>query len=159
MGVVAMNKVVLMLVAVFFLTVGNASAAKVTAVGGERYEVKDQATKMFIYDTMQVWMRHSLDDYYHNKYHADSISWGELKPEGIHVWIKQLKPTENDRMYTHLIKISLQYDKLIINDKKEIKTKDTFTYAVNAHLLSLCPESGKSEKELKLINSYHKVRP
>jgi hypothetical protein len=114
---------------------------------------------MFIYNTMQVWMRHSLVDYYHNKYHADSISWGELKPEGIHVWIKQLEPTENDRTYTHHIKISLQYDKLIINDKKEIKTKDTFNYAVNADLLSLCPESGKSEKELKLINSYHKVRP
>ncbi|MEH7417005.1 hypothetical protein V7266_17105 [Neobacillus drentensis] len=104
-------------------------------------------------------MRHSLVDYYHNKYHADSISWGELKPEGIHVWIKQLKPTENDRTYTHLIKISLQYDKLVINEKKEIITKDTFTYAVNADLLSLCPESGKSEKELKLIDSYHKVRP
>ncbi|MEH7417006.1 hypothetical protein V7266_17110 [Neobacillus drentensis] len=41
----------LTLVTVFFLTVGNASAAKVTAVGGERYEVKDQATKMFIFDT------------------------------------------------------------------------------------------------------------
>jgi len=156
MGVFAVNKVVLMLVMIFFLTVGNASAAKVTAVGGERYEVKDQATKMFIYDTMQVWMHHSLVDYYHNKYHADSISWGELKPEGIHIWIKQLK--QNDRMYTHLIKISLQYDKLTINNKKEINTKDTFTYAVNAHLFSLCPESGKTEKELKLINSYHKVR-
>lgn len=71
-----MNKVVLMLVTVFFLTAGNASAAKVTAVGGKKYEVKDQATKMFIYDTMQVWMHHSLVDYYHNKYHADSIKLG-----------------------------------------------------------------------------------
>lgn len=41
----------------------------------------------------------------------------------------------------------------------EPKTKDEFTYVVNAHLLSLCPESGRSEKEFKLINSYHKVRP
>jgi len=154
-----MNKVVLMLVTVFFLTAGNASAAKVTAVGGKKYEVKDQATKMFIYDTMQVWMHHSLVDYYHNKYHADSINWGEPKPEGIRIWIKQLGPSENDRIYTHLIKISLQRDELIINDKKKMKTEDTFTYVVNAHLLSLCPESGKSEKEFKLINSYHKVRP
>jgi hypothetical protein len=159
MGVVAMNKVVLMLLTVFFLTASNTSAAKVTAVGEESYEVKDQATKMFIYDTMQVWLRHSLNDYYHNKYHADSISWGQLKPEGIHVWIKQHEPTETGRTYTHLIKISLEYDKLMINDKKEIKTKDTFTYAVNADLLSLCPESGKSEKELKLMNSTHTVRP
>lgn len=96
MGVVAVNKVLLMLVMVFFLTAGNTSAAKVTAVGGENYEVKDQATKMFIYDTMRVWMRHSLDSYYHNKYHADSISWGELKPEEIHVWVKQFEPTENE---------------------------------------------------------------
>lgn len=159
MGVDAMNKVVLMLVMVFFLTAGNASAAKVTAVGGERYEVKDQATKMFIYDTMQVWMHHSLVDYYHHKYHAHSINWGGPKPEGIRIWIKQLEPRENDGNYSHLIKISLQYDELIINDKKKIKTEDTFTYAVNARLLSLCPESGKSEKELKLIDSNHKVRP
>ncbi|MDF2791655.1 MAG: hypothetical protein K0S80_4757 [Neobacillus sp.] len=39
------------------------------------------------------------------------------------------------------IKISLQRDELIINDKKKIKTEDTITYAVNADLLSLCPES------------------
>lgn len=50
-------------------------------------------------------------------------------------------------------------DELIINDKKKIKTADTFTYAVNARLLSMCPESGKSGNEFKLINSYHKVRP
>ncbi|WHX98050.1 hypothetical protein [Neobacillus sp. DY30] len=154
-----MNKVVLMLFTLFFLTAGNASATNVTEVGGEKYEVKDQATKMFIYDTMQVWVHHSLVDYYHNKYQADSISLGELKPEGIRIWIKQLGPSENEGIYTHLIKISLQRDELIINNKKKIKTEDTFSYAVNANLLSLCPESGKSEKEFKLINSYHKVRP
>ncbi|MED4229569.1 hypothetical protein [Neobacillus cucumis] len=86
-----MNKVVLMLVTVFFLTVGYASAAEVKAVGGEIYEVKDQATKMFIYDTRQVWMRHSLNDYYHDKYHADFISWRGPKPEGIRS-LKQVKP-------------------------------------------------------------------
>ncbi|MCM2534169.1 hypothetical protein NDK43_19650 [Neobacillus pocheonensis] len=161
-----MKKVTVMLVVVFFFIVGNASASniikteklQIIAVGKE-VEVKDQATKMFIYDLMQIWMRHSLDDYYHNKYHADSISWGGLKPEGIRVWIRQVGPSENDRTYTHLIKISLQHDELIINDKKKMKTEDTFTYMVNADLLSLCPESGKSEKEFKLINSYHKVQP
>jgi hypothetical protein len=158
MGVVAMNRIVLLLATVFFLTAGNA-AAKAVAVGGEKYEVKDQATKMFIFDTMQVWMHHSLVDYYHNKYQADSINWGEPKPERIRIWIRQLGPSEYDRIHTHLIKISLQRDALIINGKKKIKTEDTFTYAVNARLLSLCPESGKSEKEFKLINSYHKVRP
>jgi hypothetical protein len=158
MGVVAMNKIVLLLATVFFLTAGNA-AAKDTALGGEKYEVKDQATKMFIFDTMQVWMHHSLVDYYHNKYQADSINWGQPKPEGIRIWIRQLGPSENGRIHTHLIQISLLHDELIINGKKKIKTEDTFTYAVNARLLSLCPESGKSEKEFKLINSYHKVRP
>jgi len=34
-----MNKLLIMLVTVFFLTAGNVSAAKVTAVGGEDYEV------------------------------------------------------------------------------------------------------------------------
>ena len=53
----------------------------------------------------------------------------------------------------------LPYEKVIIDDKKEIKAADTFIYAINADLLSLCPESGKSEKEIKLIDSYHKVRP
>ncbi|MGI8386597.1 hypothetical protein [Robertmurraya sp. P23] len=154
-----MNKLVRLLVTVFFLTAGNVSGTKVTAVGGEEYEVKDQATKMFIYDTMQVWMHHSLVDYYHNKYQADSINWGEPKPEGLRIWIRELGPSENEGKYTHLIKISIQRDELIINNKKKIKTEDEFTYAVNAHLLSLCPESGKSEKEFKLINSYHKVRP
>ena len=155
-----------MLVVMFFLILGNASASnimksekpQIISVGKE-IEVKDQATKMFIYDTMQVWVRHSLVDYYHNKYHADSINWGEPKPEGIRIWMRQLGPSENDRIYTHLIKISLLRDELIINDKKKIKTEDTFTYVVNADLLSLCRDSGKSEKELKLINSYHKVRP
>ncbi|MEH7336615.1 hypothetical protein V7161_28720 [Neobacillus drentensis] len=161
-----MKKVTLMLVVIFFLIAGNASASnimksekpQIMSVGKE-IEVKDQATKMFIYDTMQVWMRHSLVDYYHNKYHADSISWGGPKPEGIRIWIRQLGPSENDGIYTHLIKVSLQRDELIINDKKKIKTEDSFTYVVNAGLLSLCPESGKSEKEFKLINSDHKVRP
>ncbi|MBI0579987.1 hypothetical protein IEC97_21740 [Neobacillus cucumis] len=161
-----MKKATLMLVVVFFLIVGNAYASnimksekpQIMSVGKE-IEVKDQATKMFIYDTMQVWLHHSLLDYYHNKYHADSISWGELKQEGIRIWIRQLGPSETDRIYTHLIKISLQRDELIINEKKKIKTEDTFTYVVNADLLSLCRDSGKSEKELKLINSYHKVRP
>ncbi|MGE8081412.1 hypothetical protein [Peribacillus loiseleuriae] len=53
----------------------------------------------------------------------------------------------------------MPYENVIINDTNEIKAADTFIYAVNAGLLSLCPESGKSEKEIKLINSYHKVRP
>jgi hypothetical protein len=53
----------------------------------------------------------------------------------------------------------LPYEKVIIDDKKEIKAADTFIYAINADLLSLCPESGKSEKKIKLIDSYHKVRP
>ncbi|WP_066074836.1 hypothetical protein [Neobacillus soli] len=162
-----MKKVMLILVVVFFFIVGNASASNIMKTEepqimpvGKEVEVKDQAAKMFIYDTMQVWMRHSLVDYYHNKYHADSIEWGELKPEGIRVWISQVvAASENDRIYTHLIKISLQHNELIINDKKKLKTEDTFSYVVNADLLSLCPESGKSEKELKILRFHHKVRP
>jgi hypothetical protein len=159
-----MKKVTLMFVMVFFFIVGNASASNIMKTEkpqiipvGKEVEVKDQATKMFIYNLMQVWMRHSLADY-HNKYHADSISWGG-QPKGIRVWIRQVGPSENDRTYTHLIKISLQHDEIIINDKEKMKTEDTFTYVVNADLLSLCPESGKSEKEFKILRFHHKVRP
>jgi hypothetical protein len=162
-----MKKVTLMFVVVFFFIVGNVSASNSSKTEkpqiipiGKEVEVKDQATKMFIYDTMQVWMRRSLDDFYHNKYHANSIRWRGPKPEGIRIWIQQVvAPSEYDGVYTHLIKISLQRDELIINDKKKMKTEDTFTYAVNAHLLSLCPESRKSEKEFKILLFHHKVRP
>ncbi len=159
MGVIAINKVVLMLGMLLFFVAGNVSASEFVETGKE-VEVKDQATKMFIYESLQTWMTHDISDFYHKKYKANSVQWGGPKPEEIRIWIKGVKPTpENRKGYTHLIRVFLPYENVIVDDKREIKAADTFVYAVNAGLLSLCPESGKSEKEIKLINSYHKVLP
>jgi hypothetical protein len=40
-------------------------------------EVKDQATKMFIYESLQTWMTHDMSDFYHKKYKADQYN-GEV---------------------------------------------------------------------------------
>ena len=156
---IAMKKVVLMLVMIFFFVAGNVSASEFFETGKE-VEVKDQATKMFIYESLQTWMTHDISDFYHKKYKAESIQWEGPKPEKIRIWIKEVKPSPGNRTtYTHVIRVFLPYENVIVNDKKEIKSADTFIYAVNAGLLSLCPESGKSEKEIKLINNFHKVGP
>lgn len=158
MGVITLNKVVLMLVMLFFFVAGNVSASEFVETGKE-VEVKDQAAKMYIYESIGTWMTHDISDFYHKKYKAKSIQWDGPRPEKIRIWIKEVKPSLGDKTYTHVIRVFLPYENVIVNDKKEIKAADTFIYAVNAGLLSLCPESGKSEKEIKLINSYHKVRP
>jgi hypothetical protein len=157
-GVNALKKVALMLAMVIFFIVGNASASDFIETGKE-VEVKDQAAKMYIYESLETWMTHDVSDFYHKKYKAESIQWDGPNPEKIRIWIKEVKPGSGDRPYTHVIRVFLPFEKVIINDKKGIKSADTFIYAVNAGMLSLCPESGKSEKEIKLINSYHKVRP
>ncbi|WP_316572062.1 hypothetical protein [Neobacillus sp. YIM B06451] len=149
-------KVPLMLVMVFFLIVGNASASELIETGKE-VEVKEFASKTFIYQVLHTWMVHDASDYYIKKYKAKSVGWEGPKLEKIRIWIKDIKPS-TDRTYTHVVRVFLPYEKVIIDDKKEIKAADTFIYAINANFLPFCPESGKSEKEIKLINSYHKVR-
>ena len=153
-----MKKITLMLVMAFFFIVGNASASELIETGKE-VEVKEYAPKMFIYQALHTWMTHDVSDYYHKKYNAKSVEWEGPKPEKIRIWIKDIKPNSGDRTHTHVVRVFLPYEKVIIDDKREIKAADTFIYAINADLLSLCPESGKSEKEIKLIDSYHKVRP
>lgn len=147
-----------MLVIVFFFIVGSASASELIETGKE-VEVKDYAPKMFIYQTLHVWMRHDVSEYYRKKYDAKkSVEWKGPNPEKIRIWIKDIKRGSDDRIHTHIVRVFLPYEKVIIDGKKEIKAADTFIYAINADMLSLCPESGKSEKEIKLIESYHKVR-
>lgn len=153
-----MVKITLMLVMVFFFIVGNASASKFIDTGKE-VEVKECAPKMFIYQALHTWMIHDISDYYHKKYNAKSVGWEGPKPEKIRIWIKDIKPSSVDGTHTHIVRVFLPYEKVMIDDKMEMKAADTFIYEINANLLSLCPESGKSEKEIKLINSYHKVCP
>ncbi|NRD79925.1 hypothetical protein HPT25_21555 [Bacillus sp. BRMEA1] len=153
-----MKKIFLMIVMIFFFIVGNASASGFIELGKEE-EVKEYAPKMFIYEALRTWMIHDVSDYYEKKYEAKSVGFFGPKPEKIRIWIKDIKPNSSDRIHTHIVRVYLPYEKVIINDKKEMKAADTFIYAINANLLSSCPESGKSEKEIKLIHSYHKTVP
>lgn len=141
-----------------FLTGGNVSAADIIETGSET-EVKDQAVKMYIYESLETWISQDVSDFYLKKYKANSIGWEGPKPENIRIWIKEVKAGFGNQTYTHVIRVYLPLDHVKINEKKEIQTADTYIYAVHARLLSLCPESGKTEKEFRLINSYHKVRP
>ena len=153
-----MKKVGLMLGMLFFFMTGSGTSAEFFETG-EEIEVKDQATKMFIYESLNTWMTHDISDFYHEKYKANSIEWEGPKPENIRIWIKEVKHTPYNRTpYTHVIRVFLPYENVIVDKKQDINSADTYIYAVNAHLLSSCPESGKSEKEIKLIDTYHKVR-
>jgi hypothetical protein len=161
MEVIAMNKVLLMLVMIFFFVSGNVSAADIVETGKEA-EIKDHATKMFIYGTLETWVVMHTSDIYREKYHAKSILREGPRPENIRIWIQPVKsasPELDGIEYTHIIRITFPYEKVVVDDKKEIKAVDTLVYAVNPYILTACYETGKSEKQFKLIKSYHKVLP
>ncbi|WP_286228508.1 hypothetical protein [Neobacillus mesonae] len=157
-----MNKVVLMLVMIFFFASGNGSAAEMKVTGKE-VEIKDQVTKMFIYGTLETWIVMHASDIYRKEYRATSVLREGPKPENIRIWIQPMKKVSKESSdgieYTHLIRITLPYEKVVIDNKKEIKAVDTLVYAVNPFILTACFETGKSEKQFKLINSHHEVLP
>jgi hypothetical protein len=104
-------------------------------------------------------LAHSLvvdaSDIYHKEYKAKSVKLLWPKAEKIRIWVKEVKPGTGNRTYTHVVRVYLPYDSVVIDDKKKIKAHDTFIYAVDAGLLSV-PDGGKTEKRIKLINSFHK---
>lgn len=153
-----MKKLWLILIIVFFSFEGTTSASELMEKE-KGVEVKDQATKMFIYDSLATWMTHDISDFYLRKYNAESIQWEGPRPERIRIWIKEVSPGIENSSYTHILRVFMPYEKVLINNKEEIKAADTYIYAVNAIMLSQCPDSGKSVKEIKLIKSYHKVGP
>lgn len=157
-----MNKVVLLLVMIFFFVSRNVYAANIKETGKE-VEIKDQATKMFIYGTLEPWVVIHASDIYQKEYHARSVSREGPKPEKIRIWIQPMESgagkSSDGIEYTHLIRITLPSEKVIIDDKKEIKAVDTLVYAVNPYILTACFETGKSEKQFKLISSNHRVLP
>jgi hypothetical protein len=155
LGVNIMKKILLILVIAFF-TVGSGASAEV-AGEGEVIEIKDKTTKTFMYQILSFpYIHHVASDFYHKKYNAESIGWGGLESENIRIWIQEVKPTPGEDSYSHIIKVYIPYEKIIINNKKEIKTADTFVFAINGDMFSLCSESGKTEKQVKLIKHYHK---
>jgi hypothetical protein len=124
---------------------------------GKVIEIKDQATKTFMYQILSnPYILHIASDFYHKKYNAKSIGWGELESEKIRIWIQEAKPTSGEASYTHIVKVYIPNEKIIINDKKEIKTSDTYVFAIEGDLFSLCSESGKTEEQVKLISHIHK---
>ncbi|RYI27594.1 hypothetical protein EVU96_17610 [Bacillus infantis] len=149
-------KKVMLLVMGFVLLTGHVSASEILETG-EEAEVKDQAAKTFIYESLRVWLDQDISRLYHKKYKADSVEWIGPEREKVRIWIREVKSNPGPAGYTHVIRIFLPYENVIVNNSKEVKSADTVIYAVNARFLSLCPESGKSEKEIKLLRTFHKV--
>ncbi|MGA5690667.1 hypothetical protein [Cytobacillus pseudoceanisediminis] len=157
-----MNKVVLILVMILFFVSGNVFATVISEKGKE-VEIKDQATKMFIYGTLESWVIMHASDIYRKEYNAKTVLREGPKPENIRIWIQPMKKVSKETSdgieYTHLIRVTLPYEKVVIDDKKEIKAVDTLVYAVNPFILTACFETGKSEKQFKLLSSHHEVLP
>jgi hypothetical protein len=150
-----MKKILLML-AIAFFCVGSSASAEVTGEG-KVVEIKDKATKTFMYQILSMpYIHHITSDFYHKKYNADSIGWGKLEAENIRIWIQEAKPTPGEASYTHIVKVYIPNEKIIINNKKEIKSADTFVFAIDGDMFSLCSESGKTENQVKLLKHYHK---
>ncbi|WP_066061392.1 hypothetical protein [Neobacillus soli] len=150
-----MKKILLMLaIALFF--VGSSASAEV-AGEGKVVEIKDKTTKTFMYQILsRPYIHHIASNFYHKKYNAKSIGWGEVKSENIRIWIQEAKPAQGEASYTHIVKIYIPYEKIVINDKKEINTADTYVFAIDGDMFSLCSESGKTENQVKLLKHHHK---
>jgi hypothetical protein len=156
LGSDVLKKILLMLIMGTFLLTGHVSASEMIKTG-EEVEIKDGAAKSFIYESLRVWMDQDISKLYHRKYNADSVEWKGPEREKVRIWIREVKSNPGPAGYTHVIRIFLPYENVIVNNRKEVKSADTVIYAVNARFLSLCPESGKSEKEIKLLRTVHKV--
>lgn len=123
---------------------------------GEKVEVKDPATKMFIHEVLQPWLTQDMADLYYKEYQAKkSVELEVPKPDNVRIWMKEVKSINSK--YTHLITVYLPYEKVTLDGKKQMKTADTFTYAVNATQLPVCHDKNGFRNCVKLVDSYHKV--
>lgn|SRR5690606_21188642 len=144
-------KKILLILAIAFFTVGSGASAEV-AGEGEVIEIKDKTTKTFMYQILSMpYIHHVASDFYHKKYNAESIGWGGLESENIRIWIQEAKPNPGEASYTHIVKVYIPYEKIIINDKKEIKTADTFVFAIDGDMFSLCSESHQQYLQLRML--------
>lgn len=156
-----MVKKYLLLLGMLLLTFSSVSAVTAETKTefietGEEVEVKENAPKLFIFESLQPWLTQDASDLYFKKYNArKSVEMEGPKPENVKVWIKEVKSIE--RKYTHLITVFLPYEKVIVDGKKPMKTADRFTYAVNATQLPVCHGKDGFASCVKLIDSTHKV--
>lgn len=74
-----------------------------------------------------------------------------IESENIRIWIQEAKPNPGEASYTHIVKVYIPYEKIIINDKKEIKTADTFVFAIDGDMFSLCSESHQQYLQLRML--------
>jgi hypothetical protein len=154
-GVNIMKKILLMLAIAFFCVGSNASAQIIET--GKEIEVKDQATKTFIYEILNQYISLNTEQFYRKKHSAvQSIGWEGPDPKKVRVWIKEAKSIPGKTHYTHVVRVFVPYEKVTIDNKTEMKTADMFIYAIDANLFSHCSESGKTENQVKLIKHYHK---
>ncbi|WP_059170746.1 hypothetical protein [Bacillus sp. FJAT-27445] len=123
---------------------------------GTEIEVKEHATKMFIYALLNPWLVHDASDVYFKQYKAKkSVELDGPRPENIRLWIKDIKT--GDRKYTHIITVLLPYESVTIDGTKKLKASDRIIYAVNANQLSFCHGSEGRRNCVKLLHSYHKA--
>lgn len=152
-----MNKVVLMLVLIFFFVVGNVSAADIIETGKE-VEIKDNATKSFVYLSLEQWLSQDIWNIYREKYNAKELRTQSPKTKDIKIWMKEAKTAPGTQRFTHVIMLYVPYPEVVINEKKSMKTADICMYAVNAEVLSAYANPSSAQKSVKLIKCYHKVR-
>lgn len=150
-----MKKSLLIFAILFLFNTGNVVAESIKT--GEEVEVKEYAPKLFIYDTLRMWLTLDSSVLYKKEYQAKSVEWEGPKPENIRIWIKDIN--SKDSKYTHIITVLLPYENVVIGGEKQIKATDKFIYAVDANLLPVCHDSNGMGNCVKLINSYHKVIP
>lgn len=152
-----MKKWVLVAIMVLFWSQGHASATELMETEKE-VEVTDEATKTFIYQSLDPWITLHVSDMYKQKYQTKhSIGWTGPKPEKIRIWMKEVKPGLGEQTYTHVVRVYLPFDEVTLDNNVKMVTADTFIYAVNATQLSACPDGRKLNSQVKLIKWYHKV--
>jgi hypothetical protein len=152
-----MNKVMLMLVMIFFFVAGNVSAADIIETGKE-VEIKDNATKNFVYLSLRQRLIHDIWNMYREKYNAKGLEMEHPETKDIKIWIKEAITAPGTQRFTHVIRLYLPYPKVVVDEKKSMKTADICIYAVNAQDLSAYADRSLAQKSVKLIKCYHKVR-
>ncbi|MCH6269525.1 hypothetical protein [Neobacillus citreus] len=126
---------------------------------GEEFEVKDIATKSFIYNSLNFWIFRESSDFYHKKYNANSVMPDPMEMKDIRIWIKEVKRQPGSFEYTHIVRIYLPFDGIILNEKIKMKTADTLIFAVNTDYIAFanCSNPHLFEKTFELLDYYHKV--
>lgn len=100
---------------------------------GEDVEIKDNPTKVCIYQALKAWTGYDSHNYYNKNYNAQNVKTEQPKMEDIKIWIKEVQTTPSGPMYTHIVRIQLPDMREVLDEKKEMKVVDTISYGVNMY--------------------------